>query len=324
MVMDRSIETIPLYAAAAIFGFVLTSYLRLFYRRLKERSFPIIVLAIIFGSGVSGAVLSAFEISSMPYFMPGSEPFHGMQRLGNAMFESTAIFAWSAIYFGYHYYESFQEQRRQALKATALAHQAQLKMLRYQLNPHFLFNTLNAISTLVLEKSGTDANRMLTKLSNFLRYTLVNQPSQKVTLEQEVHTLNLYLDIEKVRFQDRLVIEFDIADSAKKALVPSLILQPLIENVIKYAIAPSIDGGLIMICAKVENKRLLIGLTDNGPGMDDVTNTQSTSGAGVGLENTKERLHQIYGDKHTLTLKNMEPTGLGVFIEIPCDYGKPT
>jgi len=263
--------------------------------------------------------LSAFEISSIPYFLHGEESYQGLQRLGNAMFESTVIFAWSAIYFGYHYYESFQEQKQQVLKATAMAHQAQLKMLRYQLNPHFLFNTLNAISTLVLEKSGKDANRMLTKLSNFLRYTLVNEPTQLVPLHQELHALNLYLDIEKVRFQERLVIEFDIQEKAKLALVPSLILQPLIENVIKYAIAPSIDGGMIMICAKVENKRLLIGLTDNGPGMEDVENTHSKSGSGVGLANTKERLEQIYGEKHSLVLKNMEPTGLGVFIELPFD-----
>ncbi|MBL4639936.1 MAG: histidine kinase [Kordiimonadaceae bacterium] len=319
MVTVGDVDAVPLYAAVAVFGFILTSYLRLFYRRLKERPFPVILLAILIGSAVCGAILSAFATTSIPFFMPGEESYKGLQRLGNAMFESTVIFAWSVIYFGHHYYKSFLEQKQQVLKATAMAHQAQLKMLRYQLNPHFLFNTLNAISTLVLEKSGKDANRMLTKLSSFLRYTLVNEPTQLVPLQQELHALNLYLDIEKVRFQERLVIEFDIQEKAKLALVPSLILQPLIENVIKYAIAPSIDGGMIMICAKVENKRLLIGLTDNGPGMDDVKNTHSKSGSGVGLANTKERLAQIYGEKHSLVLKNMEPTGLGVFIELPFD-----
>lgn len=323
MVMDLPfLEYAPLYGSATIFGFALTLVLRLFYRRIKEVPLPLIILGILTASASLGAVFSTLETSAMPYLIPGSEPYQGMQKLGNAMFEATAIFAWSTIYFGYHYYESFQEQKEQVLKATAMAHQAQLQMLRYQLNPHFLFNTLNAISTLVLDKSEADANHMLTKLSSFLRYTLVNQPTQRVTLEQELHALGLYLDIEKVRFQDRLVIDYQIDESTRATLVPNLILQPLIENVIKYAIAPSIEGGVITIAATVENGRLKIALKDTGPGMEDVDNIVSQSGSGVGLVNTKERLAQIYGDEHSFKLENLEPNGLGVFIEIPCERKK--
>lgn len=316
------LEYAPLYGSATVLGFLLTLLLRVFYHRIKEIALPIIVLCILTASASLGAVFSMLELTAMPYLIPGSEPYQGLQKLGNAMFESTAIFAWSAIYFGYHYYESFQDQKEQVLKAMAMAHQAQLQMLRYQLNPHFLFNTLNAISTLVLDKSEADANRMLTKLSSFLRYTLVNQPTQRVTLDQELHALSLYLDIEKVRFQDRLVVDYVIDENARAALVPNLILQPLIENVIKYAIAPSVEGGVITIAATVKGSRLAIALEDTGPGMADVDNIVSQSGSGVGLVNTKERLAQIYGDEHTFKLENLEPNGLGVFIEIPCERQK--
>lgn len=316
------LEFAPIAFVFTLIGFVLTFGLRYLYRFVREMPLPVIILVTFVASALVGALFSAIETTSIPFFIPGSEPYQGIQKLGNAMFESTVVFAWSAIYFGYHYYESLQDQKEQVLKATALAHQAQLQMLRYQLNPHFLFNTLNAISTLVLDKSEADANHMLTKLSSFLRYTLVNQPTQRVSLDQELHALSLYLDIEKVRFQDRLKVDYHIDESARAALVPNLILQPLIENVIKYAIAPSIDGGVIIIEAKAENNRLKIALKDNGPGMEDVDNIVSQSGSGVGLVNTKERLAQIYGDEHSFKLENLEPNGLGVFIEIPCERKK--
>jgi len=315
-------EYMPMVIATSLFGFIVTVGLRYFYQRIRALSLPLAFLVIVSASALLGAVFSAIETSATPFLMPGAAPYEGLQKLGNAMFESTVIFAWSAIYFGYHYYRGFQEQQERALKATAMAHQAQLKMLRYQLNPHFLFNTLNAISTLVLDKSEADANRMLTKLSSFLRYTLVNQPTQRVTLEQELHALGLYLDIEKVRFQERLVLEFDISDTAKDMLIPSLILQPLIENAVKYAVAPAIDGGTIRVMAAVNGERLLLSITDNGPGIADMNNIVSQSGSGVGIVNTRERLLQIYGENHTLTLRNIEPSGLGIFIEIPCERKK--
>lgn len=128
-----------------------------------------------------------------------------------------------------------------------MAHQAQLKMLRYQRNPHFLFNTLNAISTLILDNKKHIANNMVTHLSRFLRYSLDNDPMQKITLEQEVDALNLYLNIEKIRFDDRLTLEFLVEEEAAQALIPSMLLQPLVENSIKYAVARSESGGTIRL-----------------------------------------------------------------------------
>lgn len=314
-----------LIIAAIIIGVSMTIVMRHVYRIIRDKPLPLLLPVVIILCAAFGLLFSSLELALAPVFIPGFQPVQGLGLFANAMFEATALFAWSAIYFGYHYYAGLQEQKAQVLKATAMAHQAQLKMLRYQLNPHFLFNTLNAISTLVLDKAEEDANKMLTKLSSFLRYTLVNQPTQRISLDQELYALGLYLDIEKVRFQDRLSIEFDIDDDAKTALVPSLILQPLIENAIKYAIAPSIDGGTITVCAKVIGQRLVLALKDTGPGLDDINHIVSQSGSGVGITNTKERLLQIYGEDHEFRLENLEPSGLGIYIQVPkekTDAGK--
>ena len=306
-----------LILAAIIIGISMTIVLRHVYRIVRDKPLPLVLPVVVVLCAAFGLIFSSLETVLAPILVPGTIPPVGLEFFGNAMFEATALFAWSAIYFGYHYYIGLQEQKEQVLKAQAMAHQAQLKMLRYQLNPHFLFNTLNAISTLVLDKAEEDANKMLTKLSSFLRYTLVNQPTQRISLDQELYALGLYLDIEKVRFQDRLTIEYDIDEQAKSALVPSLILQPLIENAVKYAIAPSIDGGTIHVCAKVQSDRLELVLKDSGPGLPDIHHIVSQSGSGVGIANTKERLLQIYGDDHAFRLENLEPSGLEIYIEVP-------
>ena len=140
-------------------------------------------------------------------------------------------------------------------------------MLRYQLNPHFLFNTLNAISTLILDNRNTVANSAVTGLSEFLRYTLDQDPMKKVTVAQEVDALNLYLEIEKLRFGNRLTIEFAIDANASMMLMPSLLLQPLIENAIKYAVSPREQGGKIRIGGHVTGGMLQLEVSDDGPGM---------------------------------------------------------
>ncbi|HXV73162.1 MAG TPA: histidine kinase, partial [Sphingomonadales bacterium] len=196
---------------------------------------------------------------------------------------------------------------------------AQLKMLRYQLNPHFLFNTLNAISSLVLAKRYGKANGMLGKLSAFLRYSLVNQPAQKSTLEQELEALGLYLDIEKVRFHKRLTIVLDVERTARKALIPSLLLQPLVENAIKYAIAPSEEGGTIKLKARLRGQRLFISVADTGPGLKK-SQAVGEQSSGVGIANIRARLAQAYADDQSFTLKNLKPRGFEAAIEIPAEF----
>lgn len=297
---------------AAVIGFCLTLIMRRVYHGLKGKDLPVVITAASLSSIVLGLSFSAIEI-----IISGRQLDDLIQMFGNATFETTVLFAWSTLYFGFHYYNDLQSQRQKALKATALAQQAQLTMLRYQLNPHFLFNTLNAISTLVLESDGKNANKMITKLSAFLRYTLVNQPTQKVSLEQELKALALYLEIEKVRFETRLNIVYQVSDEAKEALIPSLILQPHIENAVKYAIAPSETGGTLKIIGRIDGRHLVMSVEDDGPGMEDPDKPISKSSSGVGIVNTRDRLDQIYGDKYAFLIQNIQPVGLRVWMKIP-------
>ena len=228
------------------------------------------------------------------------------------------LMSWGGFYFGINYYLKLRDESERALMSARLADQAQLKMLRYQLNPHFLFNTLNAISTLVLEKDGRQANQMLTKLSAFLRYSLDSDPLQKTTLTEELRALQLYLDIEKARFTDRLKIMIDVDDDALEAQVPSLILQPAIENAIKYAIARMESGGEIGIVAKRDGEILFMQVCDNGPATpEDLDDLLADGKTGVGLVNMRERLVHLYGGRQSFSLSRMNPTGLCVNLRIP-------
>jgi hypothetical protein len=231
------------------------------------------------------------------------------------------LMTWAALYYGIKYYQASLAQQEKTLRAESMAHQAQLKMLRYQLNPHFLFNTLNAISTLILDRDGTTANNMVTRLSQFLRHSLDNDPMQKVTLAKEVEALMLYLDIEKVRFADRLMVNVDLEGDSPRALVPSLLLQPLVENAIKYGIAQREWGGEVAIKARVFAGELLLEVSDNGPGMPEPELAKlvsaSGSGYGVGIRNTRERLRALYGDEQKVRFCNQPGGGLAVHIRIP-------
>ena len=226
------------------------------------------------------------------------------------------LLSWTGLYYGIRFYQEMQAEREKNLRIATSAHQSQLKMLRYQLNPHFLFNTLNAISTLIMESKGQVANDMVSALSKFLRYSLDNDPMQKVSLEQEVEAMQLYLGIEKIRFEERLKLNFSLEDEARQALIPSMLLQPLIENSIKYAIARSEDGGTISLDARVFAGNLLLELSDDGEGMDAGWCELEKSN-GVGLTNTRERLQELYGNNHACSFSRAEPRGLKVSIQIP-------
>jgi signal transduction histidine kinase len=225
------------------------------------------------------------------------------------------MISWAGLYFGIKNYRKLQLQTQATLQATTMAHQAQLKMLRYQLNPHFLFNTLNAISTLVLDQDNATANRMVTSLSAFLRHSLDADPMQRVTLKQELDAIQLYLGIEKVRFAERLTLRSQIGPEAHSALLPSLLLQPLIENAIKYAVAKRVEGGTLEIAARRDGDMLEIVLRDDGPGFADPD--ALPSGNGVGLRNARERLRVLYGERQSFTIRNRAPRGAEIVLRLP-------
>lgn len=302
--------------ATAALGFVITIPMRYLYRRLWARPVAVLGMAMIATSYVV-AIPWRWVSNSLYYswVKDSWQPEHLMDYIGGLLGSFYILLCWSGLYFGIKYYQQLQEQTEATLKATAAAHQAQLKMLRYQLNPHFLFNTLNAISTLILDGANATANQAVSRLSDFLRYTLDNDPMKRVSLGSELDALDLYLEIEKVRFGDRLIVEKDVDDAAMQALVPSLILQPLIENAIKYAISPSEDGGTLKISARVQHATLVLQLSDTGPGLGNGRSNDKSSG--VGLKNTRERLQQLYGDDQAFTLAPNDPNGLVITINIP-------
>jgi LytS/YehU family sensor histidine kinase len=241
----------------------------------------------------------------------------GVEYLGAILLNFSLLAAWAALYYGINYFLLLEEQIDQREKLESQASTAQLAMLRYQLNPHFLFNTLNSISTLVLLKQTERANAMLARLSSFLRYTLANEPTAKVTLAQEVETLKLYLEIEKMRFEDRLRPHFRVEPDTIGARLPSLLLQPLIENAIKYAVTPSENGADIWITALREGQAVRIEVADNGEGAELAAGPST----GVGLANIRDRLSQAYGAGNRFETKKNERGGFSVIIEIPFETG---
>lgn len=230
--------------------------------------------------------------------------------------------AWGGLYLGIDYYGRFQEEKLRAMEASALAQQSQLKMLRYQLNPHFMFNTLNALSALVLIKSTNRAERMIVGLSKFLRYSLDSDPLAKVPLYQELEALSLYVGIERERFGERLKLKEEIEPAAEGCLVPSLLLQPLVENALKYAIAPSKEGGTIRLAALLRNGELMLRVADTGPGISRPV-AELLQQPGIGLSNTMARLERIYGSAARMEIANLKPKGLEIVITLPAQYQEP-
>lgn len=299
-------------------GFLLTIPLRYVYQRVWNAS-PVFLVAIVLGGSYIAAALWAVidNATHWEIYKFGYRPRNVLFYFQHSVAKFYIILCWSGLYFVIKYYQLLQDEKQKALTATSMAHQSQLKMLRYQLNPHFLFNTLNAISTLVLVNENKTANQMVSKLSEFLRFSLDNEPIKRITLDKEIEALMLYLDIEKVRFEDRLNVQVNISDEAKKGLVPSLLLQPLIENSIKYAVAKLEAGGEITIHAGVRGQMLDIQIKDNGPEAFDSAKNQNRIREGVGLKNTEERLRALYGKQYSFTLEPNEPTGCVVSISIP-------
>ncbi len=215
--------------------------------------------------------------------------------------------------YAFDYYKWFQERTASVGQLEKQLVQAKLDALKSQLHPHFLFNTLNTISALV-EKDPTASRRMIARLSELLRLTLSTNDKQEITLEQELLLLKHYLGIEQIRFQDRLKIEYEISHEAHTALVPYMILQPLVENAIRHGINQKRTGGIIKISAKRDNGFLSMTVQDNGPGLNG---KEKSKKSGVGLKNTRSRLTQLYKQDHKFELKNLEDGGLKVNLSFP-------
>ena len=304
----------------ATLGGTLTLGLRPFYRRLHryEVSIPVLIAVSAVCSyllSVGWTVLHRGGVDLLWEWVDGQpltiRSWPGL--ISGALFYTFIPMAWSVLYFGVKYYQDVQTERERALAAEGQAHRARLQALRYQLNPHFLFNTLNAVSTLIVEKKNHDAERMVARLSDFLRLTLESDSDVEVPLADELDFARRYLDIEQIRFGDRLVVTEDVDPEALSARVPPLLLQPLVENAVRHGIMPREEGGTLLIEARKVSDRLLLRVVDDGPGPPSDTDSES----GVGLANTKARLKSLYGDAHRFTLKRADGGGCAVRVDLP-------
>ena len=207
---------------------------------------------------------------------------------------SYVLLGWSALYFGIEYWVNLQQQQQDALKASALANQAQLEMLRYQLNPHFLFNALNSVRASIDENPIT-AKRLITEFSEFLRYSLLSKNSMNATLTDEIEAIRNYLAVEKIRFEDRLEVDFDIDEDAGDFQLPSFLIHPLVENAIKHGMLSAHSPLRVRISAHAHDGCLRIEIANTGS-ISDRPGRARSNGAGVGLKNVRERLS--YGGGH--------------------------
>ena len=316
----------------SLVGFALTLPMRWPFRRIGDwPTGPRITVALL----VTLASAVAWAVLRLLLFMAMTQEQELWGDFGGWVFPSIFVFlTWGALYHGIKYYQLMMEQREailaleaeqrqralQLIQARAQVKDSQLQLLRYQLNPHFLFNPLNSIASLVTAQRADDAKLMLSRLSDFLRFSLDGGDSTLVTLDREIAALNQYLTIEQVRFSDRMTLDFDISRDLEHLMVPNMLLQPLAENAIKYAIASSEEGGTIKISAAMATSRLVLAIEDSG-GADSDDSAQhahaADTGLGIGLSNTKERLRNLYGSDFDLTVVSSVLGGLRFEISIP-------
>ncbi len=326
---EQPLDLLALILVTTITGFSISLILSVIYRKLIHQS-PLVTwgltAVVLFFAVVLHASIDAWVQGV--YYAASRETTFAQRLIGLLYLPLTLLGGWSALYYAINFFLTVEQQADRLERLEAQATAAQLAMLRYQLNPHFLFNTLNSISTLVLLKQTEPANAMLTRLSGFLRHTLIAEPGSQVTLAQEVETLQLYLDIERMRFEERLRTHFEIEDAALAAQLPAMLLQPLVENAIKYAVSPQEEGARISLTARVIGDRLRLTVEDTGPGIEDMQRFMAgdPSGTpvpgrpvstGVGLANIRNRLAQAYGDTHLFETRSEAGGGFTVLIEIP-------
>jgi len=202
------------------------------------------------------------------------------------------------------YYQQYQNESLKASKLDAQLSNARLRALKMQLHPHFLFNTLHSITALVLKNENRDAVKMINRLSELLRLTLDNIETQVLTLEDEIEFTRRYMEIERIRFHDRLTVEWEIDPHALEARVPNLILQPLVENAMRHAVDSNSGTSRIQIVARLQNGRVLMEVRDDGKDAKKIAGQNGA--AGLGLKNTRARLSELYGEDYSFSLSRRE------------------
>ena len=291
-------------------------------RRLWRRGTPLArsLLIILLCCYPLGYVCGAIALALYSRFSVVPHPFSWWDSLTWATPISNGFvpLSWCALYFGIKYYQALQVERNRSLLAEASARDAELRALRYQIHPHFLFNTLNAISTLVIQGQSTAAVSMISRLADFLRATLDEKSANEVSLEEELFLTEQYFEIEKARLGQRLTVAINLDPTLLSCPVPHLVLQPLVENAIRHGIAPRPGSGQVTISVARSDGRARITVCDDGLGRA-ARPTAAEDSKGIGLINTEKRLSELYGDNYEFELRWPESGGCEAIIEVPCD-----
>lgn len=319
-------------AWVSLFGIGFTTLMYLALRLLEQRSLSVrVAAAFVFAAAASTAYstvnyLSFYVVDPKPEMEKWDEKTSATHRAreekeehkepayliaDNAIHWYFFNLAWAIFYLALSYAGAVRASERETGRLRAAAQTAELRALRYQVNPHFLFNTLNAISSLVMTGRREDAEVMILNLSTFFRTSLAAEPTEDVPLADEIALQRLYLQIEAVRFPQRLRSAFDIAPDAERACVPGLLLQPLIENAIKHGVAPARRPVEILVRARIDGTALVIEVIDDGEG------SQGPTGTCVGLRNVRDRLTVRFGDAAALEAGPRDEGGFAVTIRLP-------
>jgi sensor histidine kinase YesM len=307
-------------AYEAILGMVFTRPILWSAARLDKLPRPTnsaVLLGIVLLTSQSWNVVRMFSFSA---FFPQQTVW---DQLGGWAFSAILIFAlWTALFYSVRAHKIAAAQKDLAsherfrrLNAEAQNSNAQLKMLRYQINPHFIFNTLNSVNALIATNRSKDARDMVDALGELLRMTLERDPPLIIPLSEEINTTCSYLEVEKLRFRDRLTTTVNIDDGLEEISVPSLILQPLVENAVRHGVEAQSEPCHILIEAKQKADHIKISIADTGPGLQTKNPTHERSG--LGLENVKSRLKSVYGEDASFSIKDREGGGVKVTLCLP-------
>ncbi|ALO42610.1 sensor histidine kinase [Pseudoalteromonas phenolica] len=297
-------------------GFCLSLLQWLFIQRVIHNTLKQTLILSFTSAAVLGLVYNIIKLGSYKVIVHSqqwNEAWNMLEFGGWLLFSLATMFVWTSIFFIMFYNSKLQREHEQLLRAQTLAKDAQLEMMRYQLNPHFMFNTMNAISTLILKEENDKASEMLDKLCGFFRYSLEATKQSKSTLKDELDLLGLYLSIEKVRFGKRLKVNFAVDKDVMNCVLPNMLCQPIIENAVKYAVEPSKDGAEITFKAYKSNESLIIKIMDTGQAVKEL----KRKGFGIGLQNTRSRLEVMFNGECEVILTPNQERGNTVTMTMP-------
>lgn len=272
-------------------------------------------------AAASLTVMGTFYLGRMFFYaLIWRQPLEGFWHDATANFYGRNMvdiaFYWAAVGFGYSFqlYQRFKSEELKAAQLEARLVETELKALRQQMHPHFLFNTMNTVAVLVREGRTDEAVTLLARLSSLLRMSLDQTGVPEVTLRQELDFLERYIEIQQMRFSDRLTVTVDVAPEAMSARIPNLLLQPLVENAILHGVAPKAGPGRVDVRGRLENGNLHLDVSDDGPGLP--SGAERTR-EGIGLANTRERIAKVYGARGRMVLRSSPGQGVSVEIVLP-------